>query len=123
MKQAFQITVTGIRVHAEIGARSEEQLLGQSLSVDLKMHLQKELEEDDVGATLDYGKAIHSVREFAASCGRVKLVETFAKRLLDEFFALYPDIERMRVSVQKSYIPVVDFTGSVKIEMERTREG
>lgn len=120
-KVRFVIDIHRLRVHACIGAQNEEQVLGQSLHIDLRLEVAAPLAADQVCETLDYGQVIAAVERFAAGVGRVKLVETFTSRLMSFLFEEFSEIESLRVSVEKSYIPVRDFTGSVRITMERQR--
>lgn len=110
--------VSDIRVHAQIGARAEERLLGQSLVVGLVLTVQGRPEQDDVASTLDYGQAIASVRRHAENCGPVQLLETFAQQLAATLLEEFKTLIHVRVTVQKNYVPVPDFTGHVIVTVE-----
>ena len=118
----FQIQIHGIRVHANIGATLEEQVLGQSLLIDLNLEVLARLEKDLVSETLDYGAVVYQVRRFAAELGQVKLVETFAERMLQSLFCQFEAIQVATARVQKSYVPIQDFTGQVSIQMSMTKK-
>lgn len=117
----FSIRVSGLRVHARIGASTEEQVLGQSLFVDLDLDVLAPLRADLVAETVDYGSIILAVREFAEVIGNVKLIETFASGLLEKLMEAFHSIQVARVVVQKNYVPLRDFTGHVSVCMERAR--
>jgi dihydroneopterin aldolase len=119
--KSFSIRVSGLRVHARIGASKEEQILGQSLFIDLHLDVRAPLGADLVAETVDYGSVIAAVREFAEVIGNVKLIETFASSLLDQLLAAFHSIQAARVVVQKNYVPIRDFTGTVSVQMERSR--
>lgn len=114
----FTIKVSEIRVHAQIGARPEERLLGQSLVVALMMTVRGRPENDDVSSTLDYGQAIACVKHHAETCGQVKLLETFAQNLASALLKDFTNLVHVRVTVQKNYVPVPDFTGHVCVTVE-----
>ena len=117
----FVIDILRLRVHASIGAQDEEQILGQSLLVDLHIDVEAPLGADQVAETLDYGLVIAAVRRFAAGVGRLKLVETFAESMLGFLLEEFKPIQRLTVTIEKSFVPVRDFTGSVRVTMERVR--
>ena len=108
-------------MHARIGASKEEQILGQSLFIDLHLDVLAPLGADLVAETLDYGSVIAAVREFAEVIGNVKLIETFAAALLEQLLESFHSIQVARVVVQKNYVPLRDFTGTVSVQMELSR--
>jgi dihydroneopterin aldolase len=119
--QHFTIELSRIHVHASIGAQAEEQVLGQSLFIDLVLSVHAPLGADQVAETLDYGKVIEAVQYYAAGAGRIKLVETFADRLGRHLIESFAQITTVRITVEKSYVPVRDFLGQVRVTMERSR--
>lgn len=114
----FTIMVSDIRVHAQIGARAEERLLGQSLVVGLVLTVSGRPECDEVSSTLDYGQAIACVKHHAETCGQVRLLETFAQSLASALLKQFTKLIHVRVTVQKNYVPVPDFTGHVCVTVE-----
>jgi dihydroneopterin aldolase len=118
----FVIDIRQLRVHAAIGAQTEEQILGQSLQLDLRLDVEAPLRADQVNQTLDYARVIEKVRDFAAHAGQIKLIETFAQRLATCLLAEFSELQRVALTVEKSFVPVRDFTGRVSVSMEQTRE-
>lgn len=117
----FVIQIEDLRVHSRIGTTDEEQVLGQSLLVNLELVVNAPLRSDTLEETIDYGAIVQGVKEFAERIGKVKLVETFTSQLMDTLLDRFSQVSSITARVQKSYVPVKDFTGRISISMSTQR--
>jgi len=89
--------------------------------VDLELECQTEpaATSDDIHHTVDYAHVADRVIEIGArqDCA---LLETFAERLLTMLFAEFP-IERVKIWLRKLAPPLEHVTGSVGVQLERSR--
>src|SRR5689334_2423963 len=104
---ADRIFVEGIKFHGFHGLTKLERQVGVRFSVDvvLELDLEKSGRSDRMADTLDYARVHKKVIEVGR--GRsYKLLEAFARQLLDEILAEFP-VERATVTVRKE-TPVLD---------------
>src|SRR5262245_34692643 len=120
---ADRIFVEGIKFHGFHGLTRLERQVGVRLSVDveIEMDLEKSGRSDRMADTLDYAKVHKTVIEVGR--GRsYKLLEAFARQLLDEFLQ-DGRIDRVTVRVRKE-TPVLDgIVDAVGVQMTRARAG
>ncbi|HEX4823112.1 MAG TPA: dihydroneopterin aldolase [Candidatus Polarisedimenticolaceae bacterium] len=120
---ADRIFVEGIKFHGFHGLTRLERQVGVRLSVDvgIEMDLEKSGRSDRMADTLDYAK-VHKIVIEVGRGRSYKLLETFARQLLDE---LLQDerIDRVTVRVRKE-TPMLDgIVDAVGVEMTRARNG
>ena len=118
-----RIFVEGIKFHGFHGLTRLERQVGVRLSVDvvLEADLERSGRSDRVADTLDYRKVHARVLEVGRGPSH-KLLESFARKLLDMLLADFP-VERVTVRVRKE-TPVLDgIVEAVGVEMSRTRDG
>ena len=118
---ADRIFVEGIKFHGFHGLTKLERQVGVRFSVDvvLELDLEKSGRSDRMADTLDYARVHKKVIEVGR--GRsYKLLEAFARQLLDEILAEFP-VERATVTVRKE-TPVLDgIVDAVGVAMSRER--
>ena len=116
-----KIQVNNIKVYAYHGCLEEESTIGSWYRVDIEVEADLSTSEasDDLSDTVDYVHLNHIVKQEMAI--RSKLLEHVAKRILDQFFAEIPMIEKGKVSVAKINPPIGGNVYDVAIILERTR--
>ena len=120
---ADRIFVEGIKFHGFHGMTRLERQVGVRLSVDveIEMDLEKSGRSDRMADTLDYAK-VHKVVIEVGRGRSYKLLEAFARQLLDEFLE-DARIDAVTVRVRKE-TPVLDgIVDAVGVQMTRARAG
>ncbi|HEY9822490.1 MAG TPA: dihydroneopterin aldolase [Candidatus Sericytochromatia bacterium] len=114
------IEVTGIRCYGYVGYLPEEQVLGQWFEVDLTlwMDLTAAGRSDDISDTLDYRRAIATVKDLVKT-SKFALVEKLASAIADAILNL-DRVEQVRVRLIKCAAPIPDFDGKIIIDITRT---
>src|SRR5919199_834938 len=114
------IQVTGIRGYGYVGYLPEEQVLGQWFEVDLTLWLDLTAagRSDDIGDTLDYRRAIATVKELIKT-SKFALVEKLASAIADAILKL-DQVQQVRVRLIKCAAPIPDFDGKIIIDITRT---
>ncbi len=114
------IEVTGIRCYGYVGYLPEEQVLGQWFEVDLTlwMDLIAAGGSDDISDTLDYRRAIATVKDLVKT-SKFALVEKLASTIADAILKL-DRVQQVRVRLIKCAAPIPDFDGKIVIDITRT---
>ncbi len=115
------LQVNGIRAYGYTGYFPEEQTLGQWFEVDLSFWVDLSIagSSDDLNDTLDYSKVVVLVQDIIKT-STFKMIE----RLADAIATATLDMskaEKVKVSFIKCQPPIPDFSGHIKIEIERSR--
>ena len=116
-----QIFVEGIKFHGFHGLTKLERQVGVRLCVDvtLELDLERSGRSDRMADTLDYALVHRKVIEVGRGKS-YRLLETFARTLLDDLLAAFP-VERATVRVRKE-TPVLDgIVDAVGVQMTRAR--
>ncbi len=116
-----RIFLEGIKFHGFHGLTKLERQVGVRLSVDVtvEMDLEKSARSDRMADTVDYAGIHKKVIEIGRGQS-YKLLESFARKLIDDLLAEYP-IDRVAVRVRKE-TPVLDgIVDGVGVEMARER--
>lgn len=115
------IQINDIRVYGYIGALPEENILGQWFTVNLTLWLDLNPagKTDQLTDTLDYQDAIAIVKKHI-STAKYALIERLCAVIADDLFTL-PLVQQVRVQLIKERPPIPDFSGTVAIEMTRSR--
>ena len=118
---AGKIIIERLEFQGRCGVTPEERRRPQPLAVDLELECQTEpaSTSDDIHHAVDYAQVADRVIEIAAT-QHSALLETFAERLLTLLFAEFP-IERAKIWVRKLAPPLEHVTGSVGVQLERSR--
>ncbi len=118
---AGKIIIERLEFQGNCGVTLGERQKHQPLAVDLELECQTEpaATSDDIRQTVDYAQVADRVIEVgtAQDCA---LLETFAERLLTMLFSEFP-IERAKIWVRKLAPPLKHATGSVGVQLERSR--
>ena len=118
---AGKIIVERLQFQGSCGVTQEERRRPQPLAIDLELECptQAASTSDDIHHTVDYAQVANRV----IAVGEMKdcaLLETLAERILTMLFSEFP-IERVKIWVRKLAPPLVHTTGSVGVQIERSR--
>lgn len=103
------VELRGLELFGHHGVDEEERKAGQTLLVDVTLHLQ-EPAQDSIDSTFDYRRA----RDLVAAVNEresYRLLETFAAAAADTLVA-EPEIERVSVTVRKPGITWAEWTAA-----------
>jgi dihydroneopterin aldolase len=119
---ADRIELRGLHLAGIVGVLAHEQAQPQPLEVDIDVRLDLHAagQEDDLGATVDYG-ALCAVAEQVVSTTRYALLEALADHLASALLAVDPRIDAVTLAVRKLRPPVAQqlSTSGVRITRER----
>jgi len=100
------ILLENMKFHAFHGVLPEEQLIGATFSVTLKLFFDfsKAAKEDNLSETVDYAEVYDLVKEEMQQ--RSKLIEHVAQRILDRVFLRFPLIKSAEIRLSKHNPPL-----------------
>ena len=118
---AGKIIVERLEFQGRCGVTPEERRRPQPLAVDLELDCLTEpmATSDDIHHTIDYAQVADRIVEVGATQD-CSLLETFAERLLTMLFVEFP-VDRAKIWVRKLAPPLEHMTGSVGVQLERSR--
>lgn len=121
MKPRDTITINKIRCYGYTGYLAAEKVLGQWFEVDLTLWLDlaPASNSDAIEDTLDYRRAIEIVKKIISNV-KYDLVEKLAGAIAEEVLQLHL-IDRVQVKLTKLAPPIPDFSGSITIEIVRSK--
>jgi dihydroneopterin aldolase len=110
-----------IRVFGRTGVLPEEQTLGQWYQVDLTLWLDVSQagQSDRLEDTYDYRNDIIAVQNLVKTA-RFQLIEKLATEIANLILRSH-QIDQVRVKLTKLNPPIPDLTGSIAVEITRTR--
>ena len=118
---AGKIIIERLEFQGRCGVTAEERRRPQPLAVDLELECQTEpaAASDDIRQAVDYAQVVDRIVEMATTqdCA---LLEHLAERVLTMLFTEFP-IDRAKVWVRKLAPPLEQVTGSVGVQLERSR--
>jgi len=118
---AGKIIIERLEFQGRCGVTAEERRRPQPLAVDLELECQTEpaAASDDIRQAVDYAQVADRIVEIATTqdCA---LLENLAERVLTMLFAEFP-IDRAKVWLRKLAPPLEQVTGSVGVQLERSR--
>ena len=119
-KQEFcWIHITEIKTFLYLGANEYEEKIGQNITINLSIKIKYHGTHDKLENTVDYGSVCEHIIYKIKLLERVKLLEFLAEQLLNSIGEKFKNIAAAKISIEKGYVPLKDFTGKVKIEAER----
>jgi dihydroneopterin aldolase len=115
------IHVNGIRAYGYIGQLPEEQVLGQWFDVNLTLwlDLSQAGASDRIEDTYNYCNSVTAVQDLIQTA-RFHLIEKLAEAIAQLVLASN-QIEQVTVRLTKLTPPIPNFSGSVAIEITRSR--
>lgn len=107
MDEIFEIRLKNCAFYAYHGLLDEEKELGQRFFVDVsvKMHKPKEIEDDILSASVDYGQ-IYQLVAHCVEKERFDLIETLAHVVGKRICAEFNKITSVIVTIRKPSAPV-----------------
>lgn len=116
-----QIILKNIRVFANHGCLTEEEIIGSDYRIDLKvsLNLEKSIQSDELSDTVNYVHLNRIVCEEMAI--RSKLLEHVAGRISDRIFSELPDTKRVSIKVSKLNPPIGGDVEAVSIKLKRKK--
>jgi dihydroneopterin aldolase len=116
------ISITGIQLQARCGVTETERGQPQPIVVDLRVRCRNEraFQSDQLTDTVDYAAITQCVRD-AGESQSFALLETLTEHLCQRLFQVFPLIH-VKIWVRKIQPPMKDFTGSVGIQLIRSRQ-
>lgn len=117
------IHIKDVSAFLRLGANADEQRVGQNIKLDLSLQIPYRGTNDKLQNTMDYGLVIVRVQQAIESSKPINLLETLAENLLDLIGQEFNEIFAARIVVQKGFVPIPHFSGTVAIEAERRYRG
>jgi dihydroneopterin aldolase len=117
------IHITEIKTFLYLGANEYEEKIGQNITINLSIKIKYHGTNDKLENTVDYGSICEHIIQKIKLLERVKLLEYLAEQLLNSIGKNFKNIVAARISIEKGYVPLKEFTGKVKIEAEQDYDG
>ena len=116
------IVIKNIQLNIHCGVTDAERSQPQPIVVDLTFQCQNEaaFQSDDLHDTVDYAAITQCIRD-SAERQNYGLLEKLTEDLCQALFQQFP-LTHVKIWVRKINAPIQDFSGSVGIEVNRSRE-
>lgn len=116
------IHLEDMEFYAYHGCFQEEQIAGNRFIVNLilEANVDRASETDDINDTLNYQTAYQIVKKEMSVTSH--LLEHVSKRILDQLFGKFTELEFARVKVSKMNPPMGGAMKCVSVELERKRK-
>jgi len=120
MDYVAEIALEELEFFAHHGYYEEERQRGNKFTVDVKVSIPfNDNNTEDINNTINY-EGLYKV--VAVEMGQpVLLLETLAANILEQLFALYPQLTQAEVSVAKHNPPIEGVAARSKITLKRSR--
>ncbi len=119
-KQEFcWIHITEIKTFLYLGANEYEEKIGQNITISLSIKIKYHNTYDKLENTVNYGSLCEHIIQKIKLLERVKLLEFLAEQLLNSIGENFKNVAAARISIEKGYVPLKEFTGKVKIEAQK----
>lgn len=117
-----KIKIKDLEVYANHGVFPEEQALGQKFLISgvLYVDLSKAARSGDLKESVHYGKVCRLITNYAKD-QTFALIETLAEKLAAEILKQYPQIQRVKLEVEKPWAPIGLPLDTVSVEVDRRR--
>ena len=118
-KQKFcWIHITDIKAFLFLGANEFEEKIGHNLTINLSIKINYLNTYDNLEKTVDYGAVCEHVIQQIKTIKKVRLLEFLAEQILNSIGENFKHIIAAKISIEKAFVPLKEFTGKVKIEVE-----
>jgi len=116
------ILIKGIQLNAHCGVTETERGQPQPILVDLTFRCRNEraFESDQLTDTIDYAAITQCIRD-TGEYQSFALLEALTEHLCHKLFQVFP-LTHLKIWVRKIQPPMKDFTGSVGIQLIRSRQ-
>ncbi len=102
-----------------LGATSEEQSIGQNITINLSLCISYTNTNDELKNTVDYGAVFNVLSRKIEKLKNVQLLEFLAEQLILEIETQFSNIYKIRIMIQKGYVPLQNYSGTSRIEVEK----
>ena len=113
------IHLNDLRFFLFLGANPHEKKIGQNIIIHFSFSMNYENTEDKLENTLDYGLLIQNIENSVKENMYCQLLEYLCEQILNNVGKEFNIIHCARIKIQKGYVPLQNFTGSVTIEAEK----
>lgn len=113
------IHLNNIKTFIYLGANEFEEKIGQNITLNLSLKLKYTNTNDRLENTIDYGLVCEFVLKKIQEFSKIKLLEFLAEQLLNAIKSNFPGIHAAKISIEKGYVPLKNFTGKVVIEANK----
>ncbi|APJ04527.1 dihydroneopterin aldolase [Silvanigrella aquatica] len=113
------IHISEIKAFLFLGANEFEEKIGHNLTINLSIKINYLNTHDKLENTVDYGAVCEHITGKIKELKKVKLLEFLAEQLLISIGEKFKDILTAKISIEKAFVPLKNFTGKVKIEAEK----
>jgi dihydroneopterin aldolase len=117
MAHAYTIHLEKLILWGHHGLYAEEIKTGQWFEIDIDFSFSSDLKITSIEQTIDYSKIYALVKQRMHIA--TPLLETLSDDLIDEIIALYPAIDRIKITIFKQQPPIVQFQGRVGVTLEK----
>lgn len=116
-----RVFVSNLCVYGYHGVANAEKSLGQKFYIDIDCEVERPSPAADrMEDTVCYGELCDLVAELSAKT-TFNLIESFARRIVDDILARFPLVRSVRVQIRKPSAPVRHAIDHVGIEVEKKR--
>ena len=122
MENTDKIVLEGLEFYGFHGVSDAEQTIGHRYRVDtwLTVDTQKAGESDNLADTVDYGTVAQRIVEFGTGT-QFRLLESLTSRLISLLLKEFPEVQAIRLRVQKIAPPMDAILASVGVDITRNR--
>lgn len=103
-----------------LGVHEAEQSIGQNIIIHLSLKIPYENTRDKIENTVDYGSVYAYLEQKIKELNKTQLLEYLAEQILNGIGLDFPGIFAAKIVIQKGYLPLKNFTGTVKFEVEKS---
>ncbi|GIL00810.1 MAG: 7,8-dihydroneopterin aldolase [Alphaproteobacteria bacterium] len=120
----YRMSLKNCAFFARHGVYSEEEALGQRFFVDATLTVEagEALRRDDIGATVDYGRAF-AVIERVVTGTRCYLIEALALSVAEALIDKFAAIRRAEITIRKPNAPVKGILDHIEVTVVHDRPG
>ena len=116
------IHLNDLRFFLNLGANPHEKIIGQNIKINLSLEISYENTEDKLEKTLDYGLVVEYLRSEIQNLCHTNLLEYLCEQLLNRIGKKFLELKSAKIKIEKGYVPLKDYTGSVCIEAHKIFE-
>ncbi|KAB8037573.1 FolB domain-containing protein [Silvanigrella paludirubra] len=113
------IHISEMKTFLYLGANEYEEKIGQNITINLSIKIKYNNTLDKLSNTVDYGAVCEHIIHKIKTLEKVKLLEFLAEQVLNSIGENFKDIYAAKISIEKGYVPLKNFTGKVKIDAEK----
>ena len=113
------IHIENLKMFLYLGANPHEKKIGQNITMNLSLSIPYNNTKDLLENTIDYGMVTQTIENELKKLEQVNLIEYLCEYILDCIGKNFMEVKAAKVTIQKGYVPLPHFTGTVRIEAEK----